>query len=80
MKAHYAIVLLMLIALTVSQRQEAIAQGAIPLPAGQFSVVAQGTVAVCLNPITSAQESCSTVGATVVRVSIVRNGIDTIDP
>jgi len=69
----------MLIVPTVSLVQEAIAQDEIPLTIGQFSISAQGTVAACFNPVTSAQEPCSAAGALVVRVSIVRTGIDTID-
>ena len=83
MKARYAIAialaLLMPIVPTVSLGQEAIAQDEIPLTIGQFSISAQGTVAACFNPVTSAQEPCSAPGALAVRVSIVRTGIDTID-
>lgn len=80
MKARYAIALaLMLIGPTVSLVQEAIAQDEIPLTMGQFSISVQGTVAACFNPVTSAQEPCSAAGALVVRVSILRIGIETID-
>jgi hypothetical protein len=37
-----------------------------PLPFGQFSVTSQGSLAVCINPGTFTEESCSTAGALVV--------------
>ena len=52
--------LIVLIVLTTFLSQGAIAQKqnhiGIPLPVGQFSIVAQGSVAVCLNGSTLAQE------------------------
>src|SRR5262249_39525431 len=53
--------------------------GGIPLPAGQFSITAQGSLAVCLNPTSFAEEPCSTAGALVFRVSILDNGAGTGD-
>jgi len=49
-------------------------QSEIPLPAGQFSTTLQGSFAICLNPTTFAEESCSTKGTLAVPLSLLDNG------
>jgi hypothetical protein len=65
MNVRYAVLLVMLAASGAVVSQKAIAGNAvtIPLPTGHFSITIQGSYAVCLNPKTDAQESCSTKGA-----------------
>jgi hypothetical protein len=53
--------------------------GGIPLPVGQFSFTAQGSLALCFNPSTFALEACSTVGVLVVPLSVLDNGALTLD-
>jgi hypothetical protein len=48
-------------------------------PAGQFSLTTQGSLAICLNPGTFAEESCSTSGVLVVPLSALGNGATTFD-
>jgi hypothetical protein len=87
MKARYAVLLVMLAALAAVLGQKALAgqggdngeQGGIPLPTGQFSTTVQGSFAICLNPTTFAQESCSTSGAFAIPLSSRQNGVSTID-
>jgi hypothetical protein len=50
-----------------------------PLPSGQFSVTAQGSLAICFNPATLAEEPCSTAGALVVAESEIYSGAATVD-
>jgi hypothetical protein len=62
--------------------QNAIADGeqdGIPLPTGRYSSTVQGSLAICLNPNTFAEESCSTSGVLVVPLSVLDNGIITED-
>jgi hypothetical protein len=54
------------------------AQG-VPLPAGQFSVTIQGSVADCVNPSNFASEACSTSGVLVLPSSFLTNGSVTHD-
>ncbi|MGA8223078.1 MAG: hypothetical protein WB780_15625 [Candidatus Acidiferrales bacterium] len=51
----------------------------IPLPHGHFSVNSQGSLAVCRNPGTFAEESCSTPGALVVPLTELYNGVTAVD-
>jgi hypothetical protein len=57
--------------LIIQHGSEAAAQ--IPLPSGQFSSSAQGSVGICVSN-SGAPESCSTSGATVVAINGVANG------
>lgn len=71
MKARYAILLVIVAAFAavLSQKPsyaEDRQKGKIPLVVGQFSFVAQGNVAICLNPATSTPESCRTSGVRVI--------------
>ncbi len=83
MKARYAILLVILTGFAVVLSQKAVAAkgdgGGIPSPSGQFSTTLQGSLAICLNPSTFAQESCSTSGALVVPLSVLFNGAGTFD-
>jgi hypothetical protein len=84
MKARYA-VLVMLAAFAAVLSQKAIAgigeQGGfpLPLPAGPFSFVVQGSFAVCLNSVTFAEESCSTSGVLVFPLTALQVGVLTED-
>jgi len=51
----------------------------IPLRSGQFSDTGQGSIAVCLNPSSFAEESCSTEGVLVFPLSFPINGALTMD-
>ena len=53
--------------------------GGIPLPSGQFSIIAQGSLAICLDPSSLAEEPCSASGALVVPISILNNGAGALD-
>jgi hypothetical protein len=62
--------------------QNAIADGeqqGIPLPTGPYSSTLQGSLAICLNPRTFTEESCSTSGVLVVPLSVLDNGAITED-
>jgi hypothetical protein len=50
-----------------------------PLPFGQFSVTSQGSLAVCINPGTFTEESCSTAGALVVPLTELYTGVTAVD-
>jgi hypothetical protein len=84
MKARSVVLLVMLAAFALIFSQKAIAgkgnggQG-IPIPSGQFSSTAQGSFAVCLNPTTFVEESCSTSGALVAPLTLLDNGVVTGD-
>jgi hypothetical protein len=70
MKSRYAVLLVMAIFTGLILSQKAIAgdtpsrgdHGQSPLGVGQFSSTLQGSLAVCLNPTTFAEESCGTAG------------------
>jgi hypothetical protein len=87
MKSRYAVLLVISAAIAVVLSQRAMAgkggdsrgQGGIPLRAGQYSATIQGSVAICLNPSTFAQESCSTSGALAAPLSDLENGEFTED-
>ena len=80
MKAGYAVLLVVLAALAgLTQKAIAGGESGIPLPTGQFSQTFQGSFALCLNPTTFAEESCSTSGVLVVPLSILTNGVVTAD-
>jgi hypothetical protein len=82
MKARFGVLMVMLVAFAAVLGQKAIAgkdNGGIPLLAGQFSSTAQGSVAICLNPTSFAEESCSTSGVLVVPFSLLDNGAGTLD-
>jgi hypothetical protein len=53
--------------------------GSIPLPRGQFAFTLSGSLAICLNPTTFAEESCSTTGVLVVPLTGLGNGAVTWD-
>src|SRR5690348_3699052 len=53
--------------------------GSIPLPKGQFAFTLSGSAAICLNPTTFAEESCSTTGVLVVPITNLVNGAVTRD-
>jgi len=89
MKTRYAVLLVMLAVSAAVLSQKAIAgkgasggqdgTGGIPLPFGQSSQTLQGSVAICLNSTTFAEESCSTTGAAVFPTSVLTNGVITGD-
>ena len=84
MKTRYA-VLVMLAAFAAVLSQKAIAGkgesggAGIPLPVGQSSQTLQGSLAICLNSTTFAEESCSTNGVAVFPISVLINGVVTGD-
>ena len=82
MKApHLVLWIMMAGAFAVLQSRSAMAGGGggIKLPSGNFSVVLQGSLAVCLNPSTFAEEACTTSGALVFPVTVLQTGALTID-
>jgi hypothetical protein len=54
-------------------------QDGISLPRGGYSLTAQGSLAVCLDPKTFNFESCGTSGALVIPQSAPINGVETFD-
>jgi hypothetical protein len=76
MTRHVIIPIVLTAAITLSQN---VARGEIPLPAGQYSITAQGSVTACVNPDTLQQEPCGTAGELIVPVNIVRIGVDILD-
>jgi hypothetical protein len=81
MKARYTALPIMLATAILSQ--SAIAddggRGRIPLPTGQFSITTQGSLALCLNPSTFAEESCGTAGVLVYPITLTVAGVETRD-
>jgi hypothetical protein len=89
MKSRYAVLLVTAIFAGLILSQKAIAgnhggpsngnqgggQGGIPLSAGQFSQTFQGSFALCLDPTSFAEESCSTTAVLVIPLSILDNGV-----
>jgi hypothetical protein len=54
-------------------------QVGIQLPAGNFSSTVQGSLAICLNPSTFAEESCSTSGVLVAPLTALATGAEIFD-
>jgi hypothetical protein len=85
MKARYAVLLVMVAAFLAVLSQKALAgnpgQGGFPLllPSGQFSFAVQGSIAICLNPTTFAEEACSTTGVLAVPLTQLQIGVLTED-
>jgi hypothetical protein len=75
MKARCLVLLLMLATFT---GQKALAQS-FPLKAGSSSITATGSVAVCLNPTTFANEACTTTGVLVVPLTVLSVGRNVSD-
>src|SRR5690348_8723628 len=72
----------MLVAFAAIVSQKAIADGdrhGMPSGAGKFSTTAQGSFALCLDPKTFDEESCSTEGVLVAPLSLLDNGALTAD-
>lgn len=61
------------------QRATAGTSGNTPLPTGQFSSRITGTLAICVNPKTFANEPCSTTGALAVPFGVTGTGYTTRD-
>lgn len=89
MKSRYAVSLVMLAALVAVLSQKVIAgrgesggqngTGGIPLFVGQYSTTVQGSLAICLDLTTFAEESCSTAGSVAFPLSVLTNGVNTGD-
>ena len=65
---------LLMIAAILGAQQAAMA-GSIPLPKGQYSQTVSGSIALCLNPTTFAEEACNTTGVLVVPLTALSTGI-----
>ena len=69
-KARYAVSSVILAAFAAIASQSATAQAL----SGRYSITRQGSVAICVNPTSKAQEACSTSGAVVVPLTNIANG------
>jgi hypothetical protein len=87
MKTRYAVLVMLAVFAAVLSQKAIAGKGAssssgdhgIPLPAAQFSSTVQGSFAICLNPTTFAQESCSTSGVLAIPLSYLATGASTQD-
>ena len=70
MKARCLLLLLILVSFT---SQKALAQS-FPLKAGTFSQTVTGSIAVCLNPTTFAEEACTTRGVLAAPITVLSVG------
>jgi hypothetical protein len=75
-KRHYAVLGIMIAIAAIASRPARAGNGSegIPLPVGQFSVSLKGSLAICLDPSTFAEESCSTTGVLVFPLSVLSKG------
>jgi hypothetical protein len=77
------VIVVAIFALVLSQEVRAVAapRGAanIPPPVGGYAATAQGSFAVCLDPDTFAEESCTTAGAVVLPINYLAAGALTFD-
>jgi hypothetical protein len=81
MKGRYMVLAMVIAIAAIANRQARAGKGAegIPLPVGQFSSSLQGSLAICLNPSTGAEESCATTGVLVFPLSVLAKGSFVID-
>jgi hypothetical protein len=81
MKAHHLMLLVTFGAFVMVGGQKATAggKGNTPLPTGQFSSGITGTLAICVNPTTFANEPCSTAGALAIPLTVTGTGYTTRD-
>jgi len=79
----FLIILVAIFAVAMSENLSTVAagEGGIPLSAlaGGYASTAQGSFAICLNPTTHIEESCTTAGTRVIPLSFVAAGSSTSD-
>jgi hypothetical protein len=78
MKTRYWLALAGLSGVLVVWQKPALAHS-IPLPHGQFALTSSGSLAVCLDPTSFAEEACTTKGAKAFPITGLGNGVVTTD-